>query len=743
MNTDYTIKNFRVFDKNGVTAKIRPITILTGCNSSGKSSIVKSMVLFQNYIKDVCQDYSKSDYFDLKNNKLDFSRRPSSSLGNFTKVLNKHSDSHTITYTATCHSLLLGEDLHVTFEFGLYAKDDLKDGYLKKFVICDQDDNVIFSSSEVKYQLNFNLIAPSFFRFVYGQYLIYLYRVKLGDNKTNKEDVKLWKKIEKRKKDFDKIYGRDAICDIRKWCDITMPYAGIILNAKEQYAKTGVYLVDFCNGDWNQVIPETDIHTVFYVPILEELKDAAPNNIDQSFKVLTDNKEYDKSYDFILKRVINSFKNNGANTFIEYFNQLEKEALNYRPEKNRCPNNLPCVFDPRFFHVHSHCMEDSKIFSGPSKIELEDGSVEYMHSEEGIGQWLNKPIAFADLISLLTYLNNINSSQATKSYNFGFGELNSYNYLEHNAFAALKQYAVDVIKECIYRMPRTLSYVGSSLVNIKRFYSMESNDEFTDILKEYFEAKRKFNNDGGIMSKPLFNPGTFINKWFKAFDIADHVEMKVNDEGLGVSIRVYDSPDDEKGELLADQGYGVTQLFVILLRIEIAIMNSIGYEVVKDKHALYDVSAHWVLEDGHLCTSKEGALDSEERDDIEILYSSSTLAIEEPEIHQHPKFQSLLADLFVDAYKSYNVQFIIETHSEYLVRKLQTIVAKKEVASSDCSLIYFYDADVKKRPLYTPQLKQIIIKEDGRLSDSFGTGFFDEADRLSMNLLSIKVDKDA
>ena len=32
MNTKLTIKNFRVFDENGVTVDLKPITVLTGCN---------------------------------------------------------------------------------------------------------------------------------------------------------------------------------------------------------------------------------------------------------------------------------------------------------------------------------------------------------------------------------------------------------------------------------------------------------------------------------------------------------------------------------------------------------------------------------------------------------------------------------------------------------------------------------------------------------------------------------------
>ena len=58
MKTRYTIKNFRVFDEKGATIDVNPITILTGCNSSGKSSIVKSMVLLNTYIDSIQKDYN-------------------------------------------------------------------------------------------------------------------------------------------------------------------------------------------------------------------------------------------------------------------------------------------------------------------------------------------------------------------------------------------------------------------------------------------------------------------------------------------------------------------------------------------------------------------------------------------------------------------------------------------------------------------------------------------------------------
>ena len=121
-----------------------------------------------------------------------------------------------------------------------------------------------------------------------------------------------------------------------------------------------------------------------------------------------------------------------------------------------------------------------------------------------------------------------------------------------------------------------------------------------------------------------------------------------------------------------------------------------------------------------------------------ISYGPTTVSIEEPENHLHPAFQSKLADMLLDAYQNYNISFIVETHSEYLIRKLQTLVAKKQVSSKDISLYYLYDPDESKRPNHVPQLKKIEIQEDGCLSEPFGSGFFDEADNLSMELLTIK-----
>ena len=62
----------------------------------------------------------------------------------------------------------------------------------------------------------------------------------------------------------------------------------------------------------------------------------------------------------------------------------------------------------------------------------------------------------------------------------------------------------------------------------------------------------------------------------------------------------------------------------------------------------------------------------------------STVILEEPEIHLHPLAQSVLAELFVEVSKQRNVQFLVETHSEHLFRRMQTLLARKECGNVFC-----------------------------------------------------------
>jgi predicted ATPase len=66
----------------------------------------------------------------------------------------------------------------------------------------------------------------------------------------------------------------------------------------------------------------------------------------------------------------------------------------------------------------------------------------------------------------------------------------------------------------------------------------------------------------------------------------------------------------------------------------------------------------------------------------------TTIVAEQPEIHLHPRAQSGLAELMVRVAKTRRVQFLVETHSEHLFRRLQYLIAAAEVSPQDCALYY-------------------------------------------------------
>jgi predicted ATPase len=72
----------------------------------------------------------------------------------------------------------------------------------------------------------------------------------------------------------------------------------------------------------------------------------------------------------------------------------------------------------------------------------------------------------------------------------------------------------------------------------------------------------------------------------------------------------------------------------------------------------------------------------------------TTVIIEQPELHLHPAVQRELADLFIAAIQARevaaarDVQFLIESHSEHFLRRLQLRLAQERIAPTDVALYF-------------------------------------------------------
>jgi len=75
----------------------------------------------------------------------------------------------------------------------------------------------------------------------------------------------------------------------------------------------------------------------------------------------------------------------------------------------------------------------------------------------------------------------------------------------------------------------------------------------------------------------------------------------------------------------------------------------------------------------------------------------STTIIEQPEIHLHPKMQAEMADLFIDIIlNSKGKKLIIETHSEYLLKRLRRRISEGKIDSEDVAICLFYPQTDKR-----------------------------------------------
>lgn len=229
-----------------------------------------------------------------------------------------------------------------------------------------------------------------------------------------------------------------------------------------------------------------------------------------------------------------------------------------------------------------------------------------------------------------------------------------------------------------------IEYLEAVRANTKRIYTNDSQGtSFNDLILEYKSRE--------IPPESL----AFTNKWLKKMEIADELIFE-NIEGVATTIFLIKNGDRIA---LADLGYGITQFLPILLKIALEVPIST-------------------------------------KEETDLVLVKKVILLEEPETNLHPKLQSLIADFLLDAIKTFEVRFIIETHSEYLIRKMQILTAEKKIKQND-SIVYYFNESKNE---YEKKVIKIEIKSNGSLSNEFGNGFFDEATNLKIELLKKKVD---
>ena len=678
MNTKFGIRNFRVFGESGVSFDLNPITILTGENSSGKSSLVKAMILMRNYFRAVKNEPTQNPAAV----QLDFSD-PALKMSGFESALSKSSTiAHEISFSYKAGS-----------DFAPFAFE------IEYTFIKDEDNQTKGELKDIKIR--------------HDNQLVLLFENIAGNLLIKEIDLKKWINVFK-----FYLKGIEYSKSIRSCKGLELE------NVYEARSKNGILITDWKKFDHDcfstietrkkdKIRPDKsgdpelvssikkleDTGLLFYFPVLEELNDLPKQQaIDLLYRTTAESLEPKwrglvKVYDNSKEDVLKAFKSSKYEKFVDFLKDVEKQVL-CSIVKTKAPRGflgLSTYIDALFGQdIFSESTYGSWGFSKrkptlPQKVYAFLHILHFVKSEKS-DEYIKRNISPMDFTS------------DGEACSFA---LTCQHHLKGSFLNFLPLCISELICPCIFD---SLTFVGSSFTPIQRLHSYDEHSGLVSLLKEYKKCVRVVKQNNRPDKKSLFvnfgtvdhQIGAFVNKWLKNFGVAQELVIKEDAEGLG--FRLYLKKDSNILASLADEGRGITQVVLILLQIEVAIMQK------KIANTGY----------GNVHT---------------VRHAYPTLAIEEPEVSLHPCWQSMLADILVDANKS-GIHFIVETHSEYLIRRTQAMVAnfktRKEFQEKPFVVYYIerngeaYDLD------YTMS---------GRFAKSFGPGFFDEASRSSVEIL--------
>ena len=715
MKSKINIKNFRVFDDKGVIFEMNPITILTGSNSSGKSTALKAAFLlngFLSQIKNAIENRNPIEHtlpIELDEYKLDFTTYPNNLLGRFDKVVHDGSESRSVTFGYSVYSLMLSKDVNIQLVFSADENDELNNAYPDS-ITMSTDAGIFYDShkDEIPY-CNLNIIKEDYITFLLTEFAINEYLDAKFDNKFNQNMNN--DETVKRAKDYLLGIKESRIDDIFRY----------IKNSKNR--ESFIQKVGALPSALRKLQGKKSI---FEIPIINKLSEMTKKDV-QAYIESELIKGADEATIFASRKVINGFLDSKYSNFYDYFSDIEERLFNsYVLGLENVGLHLldseELALSPgyiSFFQDQSNIDEVDlygDVFENVCEFIEKNEATKKAEKLKEIDKWFARKMAFNILYEVVMRWNEIYCPNGKELYK-GIYESDPFGCYSHLSFNLLSMFAEALLREVACPdWCDNMSYVSSARASVSRLYTLDTNNDFSLLLQRYFEKKRLYLEYAKGPEQPLkrhhYEIDSFMNRWIEKFEIGKAISLNIDEEGLGVQIRLHKDNDD-KGRILADEGYGITQLVSILLQIETAILAANST----------DVNFYYGLE----------SLDRYDEKSSHSHYEISTIAIEEPEIHLHPKYQSLLADMFLEAYEKYNIHFIIETHSEYLIRKAQVFVARNQYETEE--------AMNKENPfkvIYVPRDEAPYEMEfcaDGRFKNEFGKGFFDEATNLAFEIL--------
>lgn len=633
-----TLQNFRIFKNQ--TIDFKPITFLTGTNSSGKSSVFKALLLLQDNI-----DKNKLSMLDFSAN--------THALGAFSLIKNKFEP----------HNNLVKFEIEANKENRFFEK---LDGLLFKYCF----------SQDVKNPNNGRLINLEVQGVKAGEKIkileagidngICIFKVNMesllkniGNNNDFAKQAKILMfpirtNIKRDTIELERGYRvskiENSIYNIEK--DVTIFftvfekefYDDKIKNINDLHNKIE-QTNEYENEDLENIKNKINLLEEELQSFIIEKKEEYKNAYLEDLSIVNDSSKFsDKLYSEIYNK-IQDLVNNG---FIDIITKNEF-VFEYKTGDNLIDSIIN----------NNHWNIDIEYFVN----DLMDNKLENLINWEGIEYAIEniKNIKFKEILASITIQGN---SIETENY---------IQYLVTNSIKKIIELSYDSMNfVCLpaFRSYQTQAYDINNRKGI-----------IENVINDYIQMG--YTQSDNIKDKKV---NKFIKKWLGKFEIGDAIHIEPI-EDIGTSYRLKILKNDKYFNI-SDMGFGISQIIPIILT----------------------------------CASKH----------------KNIICIEEPETNLHPKFQSLLADMFVEANKEFRIKFCLETHSEYIIRRTQYLIANQEITNEDVT-IYYFNNDIEK----TNQIIPIKTNGDIELNfDKYWRGFYDEATTQADKLKSVKMEAD-
>ncbi len=647
----YKLRNFRIFEQEA-EFNLAPITCLVGKNNSGKSTMTKSVMLCQEFFENIRRDLINKNFTGWEDYTIDFTSGIHK-LGSFNRL---HKGSHKEFYISFSYKSFLlapeGKDINISFTFVPKTDVDCKPCF--EAVVKGVN---MFVDNEVFYTYDRDENIDTFrFTLLKKCFCEEIAKAKCGNNTTRSR--------------LQSVDVQSLLDDFHSTC--TDELQSLLNGAKDPKSVEKGF--------------------VFYRNYLDKIGDKSTVKQLQKSITAKANTQTNKLlssildlYDFSKRTKMLSAEHWLYSEFDKYLLSHSGKCFSdfYLDAENAYLNSLsrkqPHPFDSvkGFFesNIRVYLNYAGRIQKALEKTQLYDAVEDFFDVNQEHPAELKLPFIYA-------ILQNVDSSDESMSIGSSISSV--------SPFHVVRQYAHLVLAEAFFSNDKLTNaqFIPLERSSAMRMYLFDDqSSRLTRLLSAYIKIPDKFKVDGKI-----YNKGNVLRE-----SIADltqqrfyDVEIDYGREAEGVYVYIVD--DNGYRLTLADVGYGMTPLMLVLLQIEICI---------------YSKSIH---------------LKSEQRRNMH-LYKNSTIYIEEPGCNMHPDLQVLFMRKLVDVYEKYGIEFVLETHSEYIVRALQVFVRQRyEGLSSDEVALHYIENGTSRL---------INIKESGSLSDRFGEGFYDTVFMLS------------